>query len=86
MRKPTEYDSVLKNTDLVRITSRPSKEQTRDADRGEGNVTLGWLSCPGAASGTDNEQMQHNGTHTIRTTHLFIESEAREQKTAEKYG
>ena len=30
--------------------------------------------------------MQHDGTHTTRTTHLFIEAEAREQKTAEKYG
>ena len=86
MRKPTDCDSVLKNTGLVRIISRPSKRQARDADRGGGNVTRGWFSCPGVASGTDNEQMQHDGTHTTRTTHLFIEAEAREQKTAEKYG
>lgn len=31
-------------------------------------------------------QMQPNGTHTTRATHLFTEAEAGEQKTAEKYG
>lgn len=43
---------------------------------------------PSAEAWNGNRQgtRRHNGTNTVRTTHLFTESEAGELKTAEKYG
>lgn len=107
MRKATGCGNVIKNRDLVRITSNPPKNETemltvgamshwdgrvisRGAYQGGGREGMGGpgggSSSAEAWNGNRQGTRRHNGTNTVRTTHLFTESEAGEVKTAEKHG